>query len=321
MSNLPRSVRFLWNGLGLTLIVGAAAYAHFLWTGSYDALTAFFATVGFAFLVASAGAEVCYGNLVRRQFDYDEPMYAIWTLIFLGSSCRFVGILVSQLYMADPHWNPLAANLQHVDDLRSARSAALVLSGPVSMALLAAALAGMLRLMWRLRILRSVTRLDMLIIGAIAVFTLRQLADIFSILVVKRQWPGTPEALLWFSDPLLTVLLVEALLIRRTVLSVGFGLVAAGWSVLALGIALTGVGDLLMFAGAYSYLTPELIPLSWFIWLLHAAAFASAPCFQIEAIRRAVAGSYSKPPSVVPAVAPEVGLCLQKSANQGHRSS
>lgn len=272
MNSIFKTLRFLWLALAFVLILGGASYLHFLVTGSYEVLVAFFSTAGAAFFVVMAGIEVFFAHLARRQFDVSEPMHTAWTLFFLSSSCRFTGVFSAQIL---------------VTHSAAMRDVGLVLSGPVAMALTAAGLACVIRLARRFHLLRSISTLEKAAICAILLFTVRQLLDVAVILGVKRVWPGTVQALLWFSDPLLTMLLIQAVLVRRTVRNVGYGLITACWGMMALGAVFTSLGDIFLFATSYGYLPEALVPIGWFAWFFPAVAYAGAPCFQVEADRRA----------------------------------
>jgi hypothetical protein len=90
--------------------------------------------------------------------------------------------------------------------------------------------------------------------------------------------------LLWLSDPLLSLLLIEAILVRRSVVRMGQGLVAKCWGMYVLAIVITSAGDAAIWAGNHDLLSEQLTALSWYIWFVAAAAFACAPAYQLAAI-------------------------------------
>lgn len=292
MNSIPKSVRVLWFALGATLLLGTAAYFHFIWTGRYEMLVLFFATAGVFFFLAAAGVEVYFAHLARSQFDISEPMHTAWALLFLSASCRFTGVFVTQILAPGDRWSLFSAIGLPQSHSMNLRQAGIVLAGPVAMALMVAGLASVIRLTRRLQILRSISKLDLVAICVILMFTGRHLFEVGVIITVNRAWPGVAQALLWFSDPLLTVLIIQAVLIRRAVLNMGNGLIAACWRMIALGAMFTSIGDVFIWATNYGYLSTVLVPLGWFVWFLPAAAYASAPCFQVEATQRARQCSY-----------------------------
>ncbi len=161
------------------------------------------------------------------------------------------------------------------------------------MALLAGGLMRVINLTRRLRIVRRLTTGDRILIAVILLFTARQMFEIGVILFGTRVPPRATQALLWFSDPLLALLLMQAVSIRRSVLNLGDGLVARCWGMMALGVALTSAGDVTLWAESHSLVPTVLSPLGWFVWFVAATAYACAPCYQVEAVRQAHKGSYS----------------------------
>jgi hypothetical protein len=62
---------------------------------------------------------------------------------------------------------------------------------------------------------------------------------------------------------------------------------------IAAGVAFTSLGDATLWAESHSFIPIPLSPLGWFVWFFAATAYASAPCYQVEAARLAHEGSYS----------------------------
>ena len=161
------------------------------------------------------------------------------------------------------------------------------------MVLLAWALMRVLALNRRLGILGRLTMLDKSLMAAILVFTVLQLVDIGGVLFGERGRPSVTQSFMWLSDPLLALLLIQAVSIRRSVLNMGQGLVARCWGMMALGVAFTSAGDAMMWADTHGFIPIVISPLGWLIWFFAVTAFASAPCYQLEAAREAHAGSYA----------------------------
>jgi hypothetical protein len=101
--------------------------------------------------------------------------------------------------------------------------------------------------------------------------------------------------LLWLSDPLLSLLLIEAILVRRSVIRMGQGLVAKCWGMFVLAIVITSVGDAAIWASNHNLLSVSMTALSWYIWFIAAAAFTSAPAYQLAAISLTREGSMRLP--------------------------
>jgi hypothetical protein len=157
----------------------------------------------------------------------------------------------------------------------------LVIGGPLSMAFLAFGLGRVLRIQRKFRLVGSFTRGDKALLFLVLAFSVSQLAINLPLLM---KHPSLGTILLWMSDPLLSILLIEAILVRRSVIRMGQGLVAKCWGMFALAIVITSVGDAAIWADNHGFLSESMTALSWYIWFFAAAAFASAPAYQLAAI-------------------------------------
>jgi hypothetical protein len=113
---------------------------------------------------------------------------------------------------------------------------------------------------------------------------LGEIASIVRYLGPSYPRPTVAKAILWSSDPLLSLLLVQAVLIRRSVISVGLGLVSQCWGMYVVAVVTMLAGDASIWATGQGLLSEPLIALSWYIWFFSAAAFASAPAYQLAAM-------------------------------------
>jgi hypothetical protein len=158
--------------------------------------------------------------------------------------------------------------------------------GTLRFSLLAAGLLAVLRLYWRSGFLGRLRAFDWVVIGAFSVYCLQEARGVFEALIAGKH-PGWSEILGWPVDPLLALLLAEALLLHRSVQRTGVGLIGRCWHTYSTAIALVLVGDFLLFATAYGYLPWPWSSLSWYVWVPAGAAFALAPAYQLEAIHSA----------------------------------
>jgi hypothetical protein len=152
------------------------------------------------------------------------------------------------------------------------------------MIFLAVSLSRVLQIQRKFGVLRGLTRTDMLLLGSILAFTIRELASIVRYLGPSSTAPPLTKALLWLSDPLLSLLLIQAVLIRRSAIRVGLGLISQCWGMYVIAIVTTVVGDASIWAIGEGLLSEPLIALTWYIWFFAAAAFASAPAYQLAAM-------------------------------------
>jgi hypothetical protein len=103
--------------------------------------------------------------------------------------------------------------------------------------------------------------------------------------------PGAPvsfeQAVVLVNIPLLSLLLIEAVLVRRFSLRMGGGLIAQCWGAFTAAILVTFVGDVAVWLFAHGPVPVPLNATSWYVWFLASAAYALAPAYQVEACRRA----------------------------------
>lgn len=282
---MPRFVLWIWRVYAIHFAIGMAAYLHFLVTGSYQYLSWYFLIFGTLFFLLTTAAESFLAFECRAGFEADEPMRMAWTFIALASVARFAGAVLISL----DHWH-IASILGSTSSVlavvfpRELAQVGAVVGGPLSMVFLAVALSRVLKVQHRFGVLRGVTRTDLLLIGVIVAFTLGQIANIVRYLGPSYQSPPLTKAILWLSDPLLALLLIQAVLIRRSVIRVGLGLISQCWEMYVIAIVTTMVGDASIWAVSEGLLSEQLAALTWYLWFFAAAAFASAPAYQLAAM-------------------------------------
>jgi hypothetical protein len=91
---------------------------------------------------------------------------------------------------------------------------------------------------------------------------------------------------LWTSDPLLLLLLATAVLIRRSIAPLGYGLLANCWRSFIVGIVLTSFGTASTWC-LDCQTTPIWPSLGWYVWFVADCAFALGPAFQVAALEHA----------------------------------
>lgn len=277
-----RLVRWIWILLALHLTLGMIAFAHFLATGQYSLLGWYFGGLGTLFFLVMTATEFCLALICRSWFDSDEPMRIAWGMIACAALARLVGTLLRAISDGHLPWGDWHRLLQPFGTLFvSLSQLGLVVGGPLSMAFLAAGLGCVLGIQRRFHLIGSPTRGDQALLVLVLAFSVSQLAINLPLL---GKHPSLGTILLWLSDPLLSLLLIEAILVRRSVMRMGQGLVAKCWGMFVLGILITSAGDASIWASSHNLLTERLTALSWYIWFFAAAAFASAPAYQLAAI-------------------------------------
>lgn len=95
------------------------------------------------------------------------------------------------------------------------------------------------------------------------------------------------QALTWPGDYLLSILLLEAITLRRSVANMGWGYVSKVWGAVVTGILITSFCSVMNWVTAYGFLSWNHTAFVWYLWYPASAAFALAPAFQLEATRTA----------------------------------
>jgi len=279
---MPRYVRSIWIVTAIHLAIGMVAYAHFLIFGRYEFIAGYFAIFGSLFFLLMTATEFSLALICRSWFDADEPMRLAWSMIALAGLARLTGTGIREGAAGHLPWSPHQWLVQNHGALfANLGQLGTVIGSPLSMALLAIGLGRVLSIQRRFRLPGSLTRGDKALLALILAFSISQLTIILPLL---RGQNSLGRILLWMSDPLLALLLVQAVLVRRSVIRMGQGLLAKCWGMFVVAILTTSLGDAAIWADSHSFLPESLVALSWYIWFIPAAAFASAPAYQLAAM-------------------------------------
>jgi hypothetical protein len=285
-ASIPRSV------LLATLIqmaLGIGALISWQVTGVLAIVVDFFHYEGAMFFVLAGAAEVWLSYYCWRQFSKGESLGAAWRWIVSASVAHFTGMVLSQILGIESYLNPLVcARVSHSAALlESIRQIGLILGGPVQMALLARGLWLLLQVYRQSGLFFRLTRSDWFMITVLTAYTVREAWQVAGLLKAGKTYT-VPEAILWASNSLLIVLLIETICIRRSLLSMGWGLIARCWAAFAAAIVLTAVGDIGIWATWNGYLPWPWSSMVWYVWFLVSGAFALGPAYQVQAFRSIV---------------------------------
>lgn len=180
------------------LVTSAIAYTmtlaalHVLWilTGAAPWIASFTSLIS-VFFVLATGLSVVLSLAARRYFGPSDPLRQAWTLLVVASAVRLTGHIIRHVLghttLADA---PTAAFLVHLGQ---------VVAGPTHTVLVAAALARVTYVCWRLRMLVRPAALDVVLRGATILFTARFLYDL-SQWYAARTPPTALDVLGWTSD-------------------------------------------------------------------------------------------------------------------------
>jgi hypothetical protein len=274
-------------GTGLQFFVALLSYLAWTATGNELWITAFFNYQGTLFFLLCAGIGFWVSLTIWRELSPGDAMKPAWFLILISFALRFAGDVFTNLLCINSYLNP---RVYLVDGWNEQTALALkevgyVIGGPCAMIFLAGGLLLVLRLYRRLGLLARLTMFDYALIGAVTAYTLRFVYDLL-------RWQidapiSALRAINWLSDPLLSLLLIEAIFIRRSVIRMGSGFISRCWGAFTAGIFFTSVGDMGLWAIAQGYLNWPQSSITWYIWFLAGAAYALGPAYQLEAMSHA----------------------------------
>jgi hypothetical protein len=288
-SRLESIPRLIIGSAGVVLIVGPAACVAWWQTGDAVWVRTFFSYAGALFLVGCSGIGTALSYVISRQFSKGEPLRPAWFLIFLSGVCQVLGGVAVHILANASLMNPLAyLPPEQGRPLMASIEELAQVFGPLYMALLACGLFYILAACRRNGVLADLKLPDFILLGIVTAYT----THYFATVVVHAPSTQTPVRLFtaWTSDPLLCVLLLEAILILRSAANMGWGLIPRCWMAFTAAIFLTSLGDMGLWAWAKGYLSPALVALSWHIWFVAGACFALGPAYQLQAIAQATRG-------------------------------
>jgi hypothetical protein len=288
-SRTPVVNAILWL-TAIHMAVSAVIFIFWFASGDNSRIELFFKYQGSIFFVLCAAVELLLAWIGYRQFSQGEPMRAAWMLIMLAALYRFIGYFFSKILNSESYLNPvfLIFGSQGATFYQTCERFGLLVSGPLNMLVLSAGLYLILRNLKQLGMLSRLRALDFVLIAAVAGFTIRQAYEIVAWVRITPAPFDLFKVLSWSSDPLLSVLLIEAILIRRSAVQTGWGLLTKSWGAFSLGIFLTSLGDIGIWATTnHNYLPWPYSSITWYIWFLASVAYALGPAYQVEACRRA----------------------------------
>lgn len=261
----------------------AALHAGWAVTRAGGWLTAFGLLVS-AFLVAAAALSLVLALAARRYFGPGDPLRLAWSVLAAAALVRLAGHVLAHVL---PRWGPVVDMPVTGETLAAVVAAGRVVSGPLHMALVAIGLGAVLRVCRRFGLLARPTVFDAILVAATALFALQFLRDLAAWRASAHAPAGVLEAIAWTSDPLLALLLAEAIVIRRAALTMGASYVSWCWGSFAAAIFLTSVGDVGVWLDARGAVTWPWRSLFWYAWPLAEMAWALGPAWQLIASRSA----------------------------------
>jgi hypothetical protein len=279
----------LYGCTGAVLLAGGTSLLVWGLSGDFTPVAVFFRYPGAVFLVGFNALGFALSVAAVRQFSRGEPLHGAWLLIATAAGCQAASSLLVQVLGQPLPFNPFQWLGWQAEDVRRF---GLSLGGPVRMAILAGGLACVLRLYRRLGLRGRLAIWDWIFLVVVCAYILEEIRGTAAAVRAGKRLT-TYEVLHWSNDPLLILLLAQAMLLRRSVLRMGNGLVGRCWGALATAVFLTLLGDMGIWATAYGLIPWPYTSVTWLIWFPAAAAGAIAPAYQLLACRQ---------PATMPAV-------------------
>jgi len=277
--------------------VGLVVFAVWRVTGNDAWIEGFFQVPGALLLVWLAAVGLLFNVRVCRRFFPGEPMRGAWQLVALSAASGLAGSILIQIFGTKSRLNPLSYFPAGAEQAPALRSVGLVLDGPCRFALLAVALFLVLRLYSQSGFLGRYTALDWVALTGFGLYVVREATQVVAASRQGKEF-SLSEVLNFPADPLLWVLLAEALRLLRSVRRMGGGWISYCYGAFSVGIFLILVGDVAIWATGWGYLPWPWSAIGWYVWVPAAAAFALAPAYQWEAMRHAESSRPGNAPAV-----------------------
>ena len=250
--------------------------------------------------MAGVGFWLCLA--VVRSFPAGTTLRPAWMLITFAAATKVVSGLLSEFLGSDWILNPLLWSGHAQSGLMGyIRLGASIAGGPIRLAVLAAAMLVVLRILRKFGFEGEPNATEWAVCGVVFLFTLCSFAEaaLTGRQIGMEDWPRLAGL------PLLCVLFVEAMALRQSVVRLGHGPIARCWTAFVGGIFLTGLAEMALWLIPHYSRAPLAIVES-LAGFLTAAVFALAPAYQLAAQRRAIKPAGNLPEELsttIPAVA------------------
>ena len=284
------------------LSMGTGAALAWWRTGDPMWIRSFFAYPGALFLVGCSFIGSWAGFKCWKQFSPGDVLRPAWLLITVSAVCQLIGGIVTHVFGNDSRLNPIVLfdRAGAAPVMRRAAEYGPIFS-PIYMLFLALGLFYVLKACRQNGIIGRFHAVDFLLLLVVAGYTVNFFVSVAFAPSATARLAGVQQLIRWTSDPLLCILLLEAILIRRSIAIMGWGLIARCWLSFNAAIFLTSIGDMGLWAWWKGYLPHALEIASWYVWYLAGAAYALGPSYQLQAMLYATAGRTTCTPSTLAA--------------------
>ncbi len=271
--------------LASVAFMSVAVVVHVAWllNGQPDwLLRGYFDYPNALFLIGCTVFELILCRRAWRAFQPGAPLRRAWAAMTVAAALHMTGMVGSQILGVDSALNPL--HYWHEAALGLTwRPAALAIQGSLYMTVLSVGLWLVDQVYRRAGLAAALRGSDFLLMG---------LAVLYTGVVLKQVMDAHPRLTLlnvgdWSNNPLLCILLLQAIRLRRSVQRTAGGLIGNCWNAYLIGIFLTLVGSMGLWASAYGHLPYPEGAFTWYVWSSAMAAFTLGPAYQVAAIRMA----------------------------------
>jgi hypothetical protein len=226
--------------------------------------------------------------VVLRSFPAGAPLRSTWTLLTLAAAARVVSGVLTEFLGTNWLLNPLVWSEQSKSGLiGQIRQAAPIAGGPIRLALLAAALLAVLRILRKYGFGVRPAATDWAVSGMVCMFAFSRIGEACAASLAGRQI-SQPDWISLAGLPILCVLSMEAMLLRRSVARMGNGLIPRCWVALGYGILLMVTGEVVLWVLPHYSQTLPLAMVCALLPLTMGSVFALVPAYQLVAQRRAI---------------------------------
>jgi hypothetical protein len=276
----PRSyTRTIYLAVYGFLFLGIVLWFWWQFAGNFNPLQLHFTLIGAGFLIGMAARESFLALTAMSGFENQELLHRTWLLMALSAICRLTGWTLQ---------HAVAPLFNERDDGRW-RTVGATIAGPIALLLMSAGLLRVLRGYRQLGYPHRLRWIDYVAIAGVMGYVLYTGAIVLRMVAAGTKPVQLLPAINWVTDPVLCMLLIISIVLRRSVVGMGGGLVARCWTAYMAAILLTTAGDISQWAVAYGYISWPWTSLTWFIWYPAAAAYALGAAYQVDAMNRSVA--------------------------------
>ena len=280
----------LWIAMFLGLHLMVQLFVFYAWNGAGQVFQIQGTSAGTTALPAAGMAMLALWLclVVLRSFPAGAPLRSAWMLMTLAAAASAGSGVLGLLLGTDWVMNPLVWTGRATPALMERiHRLALVAGGPLRLALLAAAMLVVLRMLRKFGFWVRPGATGRAVFGIFCLFTLCRFSVAGAASLAGRP-VGFEEWISLAGLPILCVLFLEAMLLRQAIGRMGNGPVARVWLALVWGVLLTGAGEAVVWALPHLPLVQTLAPFAALIQLPMAAAFALVPACQVAAQCQAI---------------------------------